>query len=1142
MNEGRDQPTGDGSKTANWRKGFWSLFVTQFQGAFSDNVFKFVVMFIIMADLSRDQKDSLAPVVGAVFALPFILFSMFGGMLADRYSKRKIIVATKMAEVLIMSLAVVGLMTQWIWLLVLVVFLMSTQSAFFGPAKYGVLPEMLPESRLSWANGYMSLGVFVAIILGTGLAGQLSERFSDALWVPGLVLVGLALFGLTTSLGVQRVPVADPDRPLRINFLPDLIDKIRLIRKQRPLFLAIVGDAYFLFLGAIIQLTILFYGKETLALADSQISYLMGALAIGIGLGSFLAGYLSEGKIEYGLVPLGALGMTGFCFGLAWPGVGFREVFLILVGLGLSGGLFVVPLAAMIQHRADPKLKGSVIAVDNIAAFGGVFFASIVYFVCKKWFGFSDLQVFAACGLTTFIGSAYAIYLLPDALLRFILLWFTHTVYRIKIVGRQNVPERGGALLVSNHLSFVDVLLLQASIDRPIRFIMNRDLYQLWWLRPIVKLFQVIPVATDAPPKELIRSLKAASANISEGHVVCIFAEGSITRTGHLLPFRRGFERIMKNIDAPIVPVNLDGLWGSIFSFEREKFFWKMPHSIPYPVTVSYGTPMAATSAPSEVRRAVQELNTEAWVWRKQRMKTIPAAFVRSARRIPRRTLMSDAKTEGVSFLGALVKSLFLAGRLRSLWREQSRVGILLPPSVPGALVNFAAWFLGKTPVNLNYTLSTEGIESCIQQCGIKNVLSSPEFLKQLKLELRTPVVALEDLAKEPRLGEKLRAMLLAVFCPSDWLARALGADRRLGIDDVATVIFSSGSTGDPKGVELTHYNVSSNVDQLTQTFSLAKGDAFLGVLPFFHSFGFTGTMVLPALSGVRAVYYPNPLDSRTIGDLVLKHKVTFLLATPTFLQIYMRGCSPEQFGSLQFAMVGAEKLTDRIADGFEERFGLRPLEAFGCTECSPGVAVNTRDHRAAGVYQVGSKRGSIGHPLPGLSVRVVDIDTGEGVPNGEPGLLLVKGPNVMKGYLGQPEKTAEVLREGWYQTGDVASLDDDGFLRITDRLSRFSKIGGEMVPHLKVEEVLHEAADTTETAFAVTGVPDEKKGERLVVLHTLGPESVAACLDRLNQADIPNLWKPKKDQFFHVDTLPYLGTGKLDLRRVREWAKERSA
>jgi acyl-[acyl-carrier-protein]-phospholipid O-acyltransferase / long-chain-fatty-acid--[acyl-carrier-protein] ligase len=284
-------------------------------------------------------------------------------------------------------------------------------------------------------------------------------------------------------------------------------------------------------------------------------------------------------------------------------------------------------------------------------------------------------------------------------------------------------------------------------------------------------------------------------------------------------------------------------------------------------------------------------------------------------------------------------------------------------------------------------------------------------------------------------------------------------------------------------------------------------------------------------------VFHPNPLEARAIGALVSQYAITFLLATPTFLQSYMRRCSPEDFGSLEYVMAGAEKLPERVALAFEDRFGIRPLEGYGCTECSPAVTVNTKDFRAAQFRQVGAKRASIGHPLPGISVRIVDPETMAPLPQGDTGLLLVRGPNVMQGYLNRPEKTAEVLRDGWYNTGDIAAMDEDGFIRITDRMSRFSKIGGEMVPHIKVEDKLHEIAGATEQIFAVTAVPDEKKGERLIILHTLPEEQLQECLIQVSKSDLPTLWKPRADQFVRVQSLPYLGTGKLDLRKLKEIA-----
>jgi acyl-[acyl-carrier-protein]-phospholipid O-acyltransferase/long-chain-fatty-acid--[acyl-carrier-protein] ligase len=535
---------------------------------------------------------------------------------------------------------------------------------------------------------------------------------------------------------------------------------------------------------------------------------------------------------------------------------------------------------------------------------------------------------------------------------------------------------------------------------------------------------------------------------------------------------------------------------------------------------------------------------------------------------------------------------------------------------VPGALVNYAALLCGNVPVNLNYTLSETTLASCAKQCELKTVITSRLFLDKVKLTLPCKTIFLEDLAAKPAFSEKLVAFLMAAFLPAALLERALGNCRRrrkesltsladgknepphVGsyeektneLDSLATVIFSSGSTGEPKGVMLSHYNIGSNIEQMDQVFDLNRHDRFLGILPFFHSFGFTGTLWLPATLGVGVVFHPNPLDAKTIGPLVKHHAVTYLLATPTFLQIYLRGCAPGDFGSLRLVMTAAEKLPDRLATAFEEHFGIRPMEGYGCTECSPTVAVNAPDFRAAGFHQVGVKRGSIGHPLPGVCVRVADTEnpwTGNPLPLGQAGLLLVRGPNVMRGYLGKPEKTAEVLRplavgilpavepgfqpggkgvesssipknfksdemsdtipgdkmpdatQLWYCTGDVAALDEDGFLQITDRLNRFSKIGGEMVPHIRIEEKLHELAAATEQTFVVAGLPDEKKGERLVVLHKLPDEKLAACLEKLAQSDLPNLWKPRADQFFRVEQFPLLGTGKLDLRKVKELAAQ---
>jgi acyl-[acyl-carrier-protein]-phospholipid O-acyltransferase/long-chain-fatty-acid--[acyl-carrier-protein] ligase len=1119
-------------------RGFWSLFITQFQGAFSDNVLKNLVVFMVLGlNATLAQKQRYGESVGALFALPFILFSMAGGFLADRFSKRTICIGVKIFELVVMSVVFAGLSTQRENLLLVAIFLMGTHSAIFGPSKYGLLPELLPERKLSWGNGLLELGTFMAIILGTVAAALMAEKFTGHQERSGMVLLALALVGMATSLGITRVPAADPAKKLRLNPLGDLIGRLRGMRGDRPLILAVIGNTYFNFLGQLLLLNLFFYGFEVLQVGATKIGYLTAALALGIGLGSLAAGYLSGGKIEYGLVPLGAFGLSIFSASLGASGLTVSGAMVRLALLGFAGGFFVVPVSALLQHRPDKAKKGEVLAAANLLSFVGIFLASGVHYLLTQVAHLSPRQIFLFGGVLTLASAAYAVVLLPDSLLRFLLWALTRTLYRIRITGRDHIPSKGGALFVCNHLSFVDALLLTASTDREIRFIMYKGFYDLPWIKPFAKVLRAIPISSELRPREMLRSLQEASEVIGKGEVVCIFAEGQITRIGHLLPFRRGFERIMKGLDAPIIPVALDGVWGSIFSFDKGRFLWKLPRRIPYPVTVGFGEALPATATPFEVRGAVQNLMVETWKDRKPRMKPLHRAFVATARRHPLRFAMADAQSPKVSFGSVLMRVIYLARRLKTAWADQKMVGLLLPPSVPGALVNFAALLMGKVPVNLNYTVSEQTLASCIRQCEIKTVLTSKLFLEKVKLTLPVETLFLEQIAGGPRWTEKLSALVTACFVPVSLLERSLGRGKRVELEDLATVIFSSGSTGEPKGVMLSHYNIGSNIGQLEQVFGLNPSDRFLGILPFFHSFGFTGTLCLPAELGAGVVFHPNPLDAKTIGQLVSEYRVTFLLATPTFLQLYIRGCASEDFGGLRVVMTGAEKLPERLANAFEEHFGIRPLEGYGCTECAPAVAVNTHDFRSAGFRQVGAKRGKIGHPLPGMSVRIVDPQTFAPVPVGQPGLMLVCGPNIMQGYLGRPDKTAEVLREGWYVTGDIAAIDEDGFLQITDRLSRFSKIGGEMVPHIKIEETLHELAGASEQTFFVAGVPDEKKGERLVVLHKLTAGLLQACLEKLAQSDLPNLWKPRPDQFFHVEAFPYLGTGKLDLRRLKEQA-----
>ena len=534
--------------------------------------------------------------------------------------------------------------------------------------------------------------------------------------------------------------------------------------------------------------------------------------------------------------------------------------------------------------------------------------------------------------------------------------------------------------------------------------------------------------------------------------------------------------------------------------------------------------------------RQILEVGTDAASRRIGRGDLLHLRFLRTARRRFFSFAMADSSGKELTYGKALAGSLALARWIRRRSRAERdperMLGIMLPASVGGVLANIATLLAGKVPVNLNFTAGAEAVASAVEQCQIRTVLTSRLFLAKAKVAQPEGCCFLEDVMKE--ITPAMRAGMLAagLLLPArviEWLFG--GGDRNP--DGLATVIFSSGTTGTPKGVMLSHRNLLANVEGIAQVYSVADDDCLMGVLPFFHSFGFTGSIWLPLVTGFGVVYHTNPMDADTIGEMVQKYRATMIISTPSFCAGYARKCSAEQFATLRYAVVGAEKLRDPIARAFKEKYGLDLLEAYGCTEMAPGVAVNAPDDPATG--QKGMKPGTVGRPLPGVAAKVVDRETGQPVEPGAEGLLLVRGANRMLGYLNAPEQTREVLRDGWYVTGDIATIDEDGFIRLTDRLSRFSKIAGEMVPHVKIEETITQILG--DSACVVTAIPDESKGERLVAFYTSKDVSPETLWSRLCESNLPKLWIPKRDKLYHLDSIPLLGTGKVDLKRVRALA-----
>ncbi|MCG3134639.1 MAG: Bifunctional protein Aas [Planctomycetes bacterium] len=1142
--------------------------MAQFFGAFQGVAWRLVVAFAAIralesssgAKATEGDEQRLQTLAHLSFLVPLALASAAAVSIADRASKRSIIVAVKGAEAALLAgaAAALALLPGETAAPFVSLALLGLAAGFFAPAKYGIVPEIEDRDRLGWANGLLEMWTFLALIAGNAVGPVLAQATGGKPWVAAAALAGTAVVSALAALRLPRVPPARaPGAPAGRPFG----EALSALWNDRALRMAALATAYFWMLAAILNQTIIVYVRHHLDLREE--SYVAGPLAtigLGIGAGSMIAGRIAGGRVEIGLVPLGAvvLGVGVLAVAVFLPG--YAMLFPILAFVGMSAGFIVVPLNGLVQERAPAARRGGIIAVSSVLTYLGIIVGTTLIgglASVERWTGgtvaIGSREVLFTASILTLAGVVWAVRVLPEALLRLVLVLATKTIYRLRVHGADRVPKTGGVLLTPNHVSFVDALILITTIGRPVRFLVDRHWFERPWLRPFMESLGCIPISAAGGPRQMLRAMRGAGEHLDRGEVVCIFPEGQLTRTGMLNPFRRGFARIAKGRDCVIVPVYMDRLWGSIFSREGGRYLWKRPKRVPFPVTIAFGAPLPADTPVPDVRRAVQEIATEAWMLRRPDHEPVHRAAVRALRRRGGGIAMADVTRPEVSGRRALAGAVALAHALRPRWKDQPRVGVMLPPTVAGALVNMAAALSARTVVNLNYTAGAAGMESAARQAGLRTCVTSRAFLEKAKVSLPPGVepVWIDEVAKGIGGGARLCAMLHALFSPVSWIERSCrgpGAAPH-GADDDLTIVFSSGSTGEPKGVRLTQFNVESNVHASAQVLQLVRGDRMLCVLPLFHSFG-TFTLWFSLTQGLPIVFHVSPLDAETIGALVERHRLTMLLATPTFLQLYMRRLAPGQLGSVRIVLAGAEKLPDRLADAFEDHFGVRPLEGYGSTECAPVVAVSVPDHRSPGYFQPGSRRGHVGQPLPGISLRVCDPDTLAPLPPGQAGMLLVRGPNVMPGYLGRDDLTAQAVRDGWYVTGDVAVLDDDGFLRITDRLARFSKIGGEMVPHGKVEDALHQAwresnvggAPVGTQVFAVTSVPDEKKGERLAVVHVLDPAKIDAVVARLPALGLPNLFIPRKQDFVRVPAIPVLGTGKTDLRGVRTAAAERLA
>ena len=1128
---------------------FLPLFVTQALGAFNDNALRYAITILIVFDLAPRLGINGGAFVAAgtaLFILPYFLFSATAGQIADKFDKAVLARNIKGLEIGIMVAGWASLHTDWIWLQMAVLFLAGTQAAFFSPVKYGLLPQHLTRDELVGGNGLIEMTTFVSILLGTLFGGGI-VLLGFGRDIVGAAVTALAVVGWLMARRIPAAPAPVPDLRVGLNLFAETKRILGYARDRSDVFEAILGISWFWFVGALMMTLFPPFTRDVLH-ADAAVANLfIGAFSLGIGAGSLLANAWLKGEVSARYAPIAAILMTLFILDLYFASRGLPaapaggtlltvtemlaevrgwRILVDLFGLAFFGGIYVVPLNALMQNRAAPPRRARVIAANNVVNAAFMTLSSILATVGFRT-GMSVPLMFLILAIGNAGAALFCVLLLPQELVKNVGSHVLRFLYRVDVFGLENVRAAGArAVIVANHQSFLDGALLAMFLPDRACFVVNTHVAARWYMRPARALFEIIPIDPSSP-----MALKTLIQTVRRGRKIVIFPEGRISVTGSLMKIYEGPGIVAQMARARILPVRIEGAQYSLLSRMHGKLrlrpFPKIAIHFLAPVSLSAPADMRGPALRDHLALKLYDIMTD-MIFRTSRIDQHLFHALLDARAVHgRRTaIIEDVQRKPLTFDRIVMGSFVLGRRLAAETRGERNVALLLPTAAATVVAIFGLLARGRVPAMLNFSTGAVNMAAALAAAQATTVVTSRRFVEQAQLEDtirllsdKARIIYLEDVRARLNVVDKLYG-LLAARLPQPFLkAGRFDPDPNAP----AVILFTSGSEGVPKGVALSHRNINANRHQIAARISFTSQDIVFNALPLFHAFGLTGGMLLPMLAGIRTFLYPSPLHYKIVPELAYDTDATILFGTDTFLMGYAKNAHPYDFYALRYVVAGAERVKPETRDIWMEKFGLRILEGYGCTECAPVLAVNT---------PLQFRSGTTGRLLDGIETRLEPV---EGIDGG--GRLFVKGPNVMLGYLrADGPGMLEPPPGGWYDTGDIVEIDAQGFLVIRGRAKRFSKIAGEMVSLGAVEAKL--AAAFPGHQHAVVAVPDPRKGEQLVLFTTdaeLDRQRLAQALkaEGASEIMIPRLVAA-------LPELPKLGSGKTDYVSLNGLARER--